>query len=193
MGLVLVLVYITLYLLSPAEIAPALVPFHPVEVVGLMALPLTLIDRFTAQEIGKLRTQLILVMLFGIYACAAWVPHAWFGGVVACFITLAPNLLAYFMGIVQFRTPFRLAVLRVVLVFVAFFVLTSAYFDLPYARAGVNAPYVLASEYVDKPNDVRIRGLGVMHDPNYFGQYLLALLPLLFVSNKKNGLGIAFA
>src|SRR5262249_3266951 len=32
----------------------------------------------------------------------------------------------------------------------------------------------------------RIRGLGVLHDPNALGQFLLMLLPMLFVSNAAD-------
>jgi O-antigen ligase len=41
--------------------------------------------------------------------------------------------------------------------------------------------------------EVRIRGLGVLNDPNMFGQFLLLILPLLFVGKGKNGPRYLFA
>jgi putative inorganic carbon (HCO3(-)) transporter len=193
MGLALVLAYIGLYLLSPVDMVPALAPFRPNLILALASLPLALMDRLQSPEIGKLRTQLILVILFFVWALGSWLPHGGFGANVVTLFFLTPNVIVYFVGIVQLRTPFRLGLMRTILVLVAIFVMTNAFLEIPYARAShVSTPYVLAAHGLSGHDDVRIQGLGMLNDPNAFGQFLLMILPMLFVRNKGAGLGLGY-
>src|ERR1043165_5265570 len=98
MALVLVLIYIALNLLSPADMVPDIAPYRPLLILGLATLPLTLIARLQAPEIGKLRVQFALVILFYLYAAAAWLPHGYFGGVLMVLNRMGPNVLVYFVG-----------------------------------------------------------------------------------------------
>jgi putative inorganic carbon (HCO3(-)) transporter len=193
MGLVLVLTYIALNLLSPGDMIPSLAPYKPLLILAILSVPPLVFARLQAPEIGKLRTQLILVILFFGFACCSWFPHGWIGGNLITLLELGPNVVVYFMGLVFLRSPFRLGVLRTVLVLVAIYVIANAFTQLPYARAsGESTPYVLASRVLVTQDDTRIQGLGMLHDPNHFGQYLLLILPMLFVSTKKAGLGIGY-
>src|ERR1039457_7076634 len=79
MGLALVLVYIALNLLSPAEMFPVLGPYRPILILALASVPPTLITRLGSPEIGKLRTQPILMFLFFAFACSSWFPHGGLG------------------------------------------------------------------------------------------------------------------
>jgi O-antigen ligase len=185
MGFLVVLVYVTLYLLSPGDLFPALAPYRILLLLALLTLPLTVVPLLQSQVIINLRTQLLLVLAFFVFAMFSWVPHGWFGGSMLVLDSLVPNLIVYFVGIVHFRNLTRLKLLRFALVLVALYVLATALSQIPQARAtGMETPYVMAG--IDEP---RIRGLGVLHDPNYFGQYLLMLLPMLFVSTQPKGIG----
>ena len=188
MGFLVVVVYVVLNLLSPADIFPALAPYRVLLVLALLTLPLTVIPFLTSQVIIKIPTQFLLVVAFLFFAVVSWVPHGWFGGSLKVIDRLVPNIIVYFVGVVHFRSPGRLSTLRFALVLVGLFVLGASLSQLPQARAiGHESPYVLTGL-----GDPRIRGLGVLHDPNFFGQYLLMLLPLLFVSTKPNKKGIGY-
>ena len=188
MGFVVVLIYVTLYLLSPADMFPALAPYRVLLLLALLTLPLSVIPLLQSQVVINLRTQFLLVVAFFLFAMFSWVPHGWFGGALFVLDSLIPNLLIYFVGIVHFGSPWRLKILRLALVLVALYVLGMALSQVPEARAtGVETPYVMAG--IDEP---RIRGLGLLHDPNFFGQYLLMLLPMLFVTTKPKGMGIGY-
>jgi O-antigen ligase len=194
MGLAFVLIYIALNLLSPAEMIPAIAPFRPMLVVALINLPLVIVARMVAPEVGKLRTQPVLVALFFGWACVALIPHRLFGANLTTFTDLLPNVLAYFLGIVHFRNPARLRWVRIVLVFIALFDLFNGVIELPYAHAtGVETPYVLVSGHLASNMEFRIRGLGMLKDPNTYGQFVLLILPLLFVSKRNTGLGLGWA
>jgi len=193
MGLVLVLTYIALNLLSPGDMFPALAPFKPLLILAIFCLPALLFARLQSPEIGKLRTQFILVMLFFGWTCCSWIPHGWFGGNLTTILELGPNVMVYIMGVVLLRSPFKLGALRIVLVLVAVYVIANAFGQVPYARAsGVSTPYVLASHELFDRDAVRIQGLGMLHDPNNFGQFLLLILPMLYVSRRETGLGIGY-
>jgi len=193
MGLPLVLIYIALNLLSPAEIVPVLAPFRPMLILALINVPLAVLGRLQAPEVGKLRTQFTLVLLFLGFACVAMLPHRMIGANLTTFLNLAPNVLAYFLVILSVRTPGRLRLLRTVLVVVAIFVLVNAILELPFAlSAGVNTPYVLIQNPMSPNMSGRIRGLGMLNDPNTFGQYILLILPMLFVAKRDTGLGIGW-
>jgi len=189
MGLVLLLAYIALNLLSPGELFTSIAPYRPLMVLALVSLPPAILARLQTPEIGKLRTQFVLVILFFGYASSSWFPHGWFGGNLITFLEMAPNVMVYFLGIVFLRGTLHLRLLRATLVMVALYVMAAAFAQLPYARAsGDSTPYVLMIEGVL----VRIRGLGVLHDPNVFGQYLLIILPMLFVGKRPTGLGLGY-
>jgi O-antigen ligase len=190
MELALVLTYIALNLLSPADMLPGLAVFRPMLMLALVSLPVLVLTRLSSPEIGKLRTQFILVILFFGWACCSWLPHGWLGGNVNTLLALSPTVIAYLMGVMFLRSPFRLHVVRVTLVLVAIFVMASAFSQIPYVRAtGDSTAYVMAALEADHSNGVRIRGLGMLNDPNQFGQYLVMILPMLFASRKENGLG----
>ena len=193
MGLALVLTYIALNLLSPVDMLPGLAPYRPSLILALASLPLAMLVRLQSPEIGKLRTQLILVILFFGYACGSWLPHGAYGANVRTLLDLAPNVIVYFVGMVLLRSPFRLGLMRATLVLVAIFVMANGFREIPYVRAtGESTPYVLAVRDPISKEAVRIQGLGMLHDPNVFGQYLLMILPMLFVSKKGTGLSVGY-
>jgi putative inorganic carbon (HCO3(-)) transporter len=188
MGFLVVLIYVSLYLLSPADMFPQLAPYRILLVLAVLTIPLSVIPLLKSQVFINLRTQLLLVVAFFLFAMASWIPHGWFGGALNALDSLLPNVIVYFLGIIHFRGLVRLKLLRIALVLVALYILGSALSQVPEARAtGVETPYVMVG--LQEP---RIRGLGLLHDPNYFGQYLLILLPMLFVTTKPKGMGLGY-
>ncbi|HUB81506.1 MAG TPA: O-antigen ligase family protein [Bryobacteraceae bacterium] len=189
-----VLVYIALNLLSPADMIPELAPYRPIVVLAAVNLPLAFLSRVQAPEVGKLRVQPVLVFLFFVFTCLALIPHRLFGANLTTLTELLPNVLAYFFGIIHFRTPPRLRLVRAVLVFLALFVLVNGVFQLPYAHAiGADTPYVSVSGHGADNMEFRIRGLGMLQDPNTYGQFVLLIFPLLFVAKNETGLGAGWA
>jgi len=191
MGSVLILIYIALNLLSPADMLPVLAPFRPMLILALLNVPIAVLARMMAPEVGKLRTQVVMVFLFFGFTISALIPHRLYGANIATLTEVAPNVLAYFLGIIYFRTPGQLRLLRALLVFIALFVLVNGVLELPYSHAsGVETPYVMAHANSLNITDYRIRGLGMLHDPNTYAQFLLLILPLLYVSKNDSGLGL---
>jgi putative inorganic carbon (HCO3(-)) transporter len=193
MGLAVVLAYIALNLLSPANIFPSLSPYRPLLILAAASLPVAILGRLQSPELGKLRTQFILVSLFFVVACCSWFPHGQLAANLTTVFDLAPNVIAYFLAIVVLRSPSRLAFLRGVLVLIAIFVMLHGFLQISEAvSSGASTPYVLRGNIILGDNSTRIRGLGMLGDPNVFGQYLLMILPMLFVGKKNTGLGTGY-
>lgn len=197
MGLAVMLTYIALNLLSPGDIFPDLKDFRLALVAALASIPLAGLERLQHPELGKLRVQFVLVLLFFGWALGSWFPHGGLGANVRTLLELSSNVIVYFVGVMLLSSPARLNALRIVLVLVAIYVLINAFWGIPYARAtGVTTPYDLTWDTAYDPgshvHDVRIRGLGMLNDPNVFGQYLLMILPMLYVSRKDSGLGVGW-
>jgi putative inorganic carbon (HCO3(-)) transporter len=188
------LLFLVLHLLSPAEIFPALAPYRVLLIIaaitGLLSIPVMV----HSLALPKLRTQVLLVLAFFCWVSGSWIFHRWLGGVLPTFINLAPTILIYFVAIVQFHKPSRLRILRFALVGVALYIFAMAVSQIPQARAtGAQTPYVMVGEEDMRATEVRIRGLGMLHDPNYYGQFLLMILPFMFVGSRPNaGLGIGY-
>jgi putative inorganic carbon (HCO3(-)) transporter len=208
MGLAVVLVYIALNLLSPGDLFPDLRQYRPTLILALASLPLAALARLRQPEIGKLRIQFILVILFFGWAICSWFPHGGLGANVRTLLELSSNVIVYFVGIILFGSPIRLSFLRTTLVLVAIFVLINALWGIPYARAsGLTTPYDLTNQHdatvepglmaeqapgSANSENVRIRGLGMLNDPNVLGQFLLMILPMLYVSTKDTGMGSGY-
>jgi len=189
MGVALALAYIVFFLLSPGDLFPELAAYRPLVVLAALTVPLTVIARLEKPEIGKLRTQFLLVTLFFGFVSCSWFPHGGLRANLDAFLDVSTTVIAYYLGVVHFRSPGRLRMIRAALVAVALFVLANAWLEIPIARATADStPYVLASGFEDNI-EVRIRGLGMLNDPNMYGQLLLMILPFLFVAKKKTGLG----
>jgi putative inorganic carbon (HCO3(-)) transporter len=193
MSLTVVLLYVALNLLSPADMLPELARFRPALVLAVASVPLAAMVRLREPELGKLRVQFVLVVLFFGWAICSWFPHGGFGANLRTLLVLSPNVIVYFVGMVVLGRPYRLGLLRVTLVLVAIFVLINAFWGIPYARAsGATTPYDLTLMGASNTPEVRIRGLGMLNDPNVLGQFLLMILPLLYVSNSSSGLGMGY-
>jgi hypothetical protein len=195
MGFALVLAYIALNLLSPFELLPSLRQFRPVLILAVATVPLAVMERLRKPELDKLRMQFVLVLLFCGWALCSWFPHGWLGGNLRTLLSLTPNVIVYFTGVVVLGSPLRLRVLRVVLVVVAIFVIFNALWEFPLAKAtGESTPYDLATMIYTAPShiEVRIRGLGMLGDPNVFGQFLLMVIPMLYVAKRDTGLGFGY-
>ena len=178
MALVVVLAYIALNLLSPADLFPALNGFRPLLVLALASLPLAVLARLQTPEIGRLRVQFALVILFYGWALGSYLPHGRFGANVNTLVELSPNVIAYFVGVFVLGSPLSLRMVR---------------WGMPYALAsGASTPYDLVFLDSLHHTGVRIRGLGMLNDPNVFGEFLLMILPMLYVGKKDSGLGVGY-
>lgn len=185
MAFALVLLYVALNLLSPVDMIPALAPYRPMLVMTAVTLPLSVFPMLSTSVLQMVRTQFLLISAFVLFVGLSWVPQRWFGGVIWSMWSVMPDVAIYFLAIIHFRSIRRLQILRAVMVAVAIYVLIMGISQIPLVRAtGMEAPYVMGGLMAEGGSMIRIRGLGLLHDPNTYGQYMLMILPLLFVPRK---------
>ncbi len=211
MGFVLSVLYLVTYYLTPATLfgplAVARIELILAVLILLVSLP-KLIGSFTLKTpqslalIG-LAIATILSVLFGEH---------WAGGAVQAFLDFIPNAFAFFLVCLHCNSKRKLQVVVLMLLFVCLFVIAHGSIDLlrgvpegaavqPGAAESVNDdawnmehPYLLAMRNDQGELFYRLRGLGVINDPNDFGQLLVCVIPLLFIfwRPKKLFLNIAF-
>jgi O-antigen ligase len=130
-----------------------------------------------------------LSILFGMH---------WITGAMHAFPTFLPCAYAYFLVCLHCNSKKKLQVIVLMLLFVCLFVIAHGYYDLRYgvSQSGplqsgiaenVNSylwdmehPYLLEMNSGMGERIYRLRGLGLINDPNDLGQVIVCLIPLLF-------------
>ena len=179
----LTVLYVILTFLSIAQTFPDLADDRIELIVGILglvaALPALLITRRVRP--GK---QAALMAAFTAWLLFSTIPHGWFGGVLVSAQGFLQLGIVFFLTAFNVRSVGQLKILRICLLAVTLYLLGNGLYD--YFRNADHSPFVLAwGEGEDRI--WRLQGLGFLGDPNAFGQFLLAMLPLLFARANKSG------
>jgi hypothetical protein len=128
----------------------------------------------------------------------------WITGAMHAFPTFLPCAYAYFLVCLHCNSKKKLQVIVLMLLFVCMFVIARGYYDLRYgvSQSGLiqtgtmesgnsylwdrEHPYLLEMKGGNGETIYRLRGLGLINDPNDFGQVIVCLIPLLFIFWHKN-------
>ena len=187
MGVALTLLYVSLSLLSPADTIPALARYR-ILLILILITSLASIPAFLISRVSSLAAkQFWLMVLFVGWVLFTWIPHRWFGGALMTLQEFMPAAVVYFLALIHLRSPGKLEALRLVLALGTIYMLVMGLWQYGQASATqTNMPYVMVHVF-GEGQEIRLRGLGTLGDPNSFAQYLLLQLPLLFVSRTKEG------
>jgi hypothetical protein len=198
MGFVLSILYFVTYYLTP----PVL--FGPLAVVRIELILAALVCLASLPALKKsliLKTpqSLASVGLFLAGFMSVLIGMHWAGGAIQAFSALTPCVIAYFLVCLHCNSKKKLQGIVLVLLFVCLFVIAHGYFDLRYRVAGSGAlqpgvtesedqnqwdkehPYLFAMNNDAGESFYRLRGLGLINDPNDFGQLLACAIPLMFI------------
>jgi hypothetical protein len=123
----------------------------------------------------------------------------WPGGALQAFLDFVPSIYAYFLICLHCNSKKRLQTIVLMMLFVCLFVIAHGAFDLAYGGPdgsrlpSGNASIVLTDQWDmqhpylftmrDNTGELfyRVRGLGGINDPNDFAQFIVCLVPLLFI------------
>jgi len=112
--------------------------------------------------------------------------HGWFGGAPAALMTYLPACAVFYMVVANVDSLGKINALRTGLVLVALVFVVCGIVD--YYTGPVETPFVMfqGSQEQDRPliGMRRIRGLGVLNDPNDFAQFLICLMPLTLLLGR---------
>ena len=179
MGFLFTVVYITLTILSPADLFPTLGEYRIMLWLAGVAVLASASGVFSARCL-KL-PQFYLVLGFIVAVCLSHALNGWFGGVPPTLERFLPVVIVFFLIIWNVTTLPRLWFLAGLLIVIAMYLISvgaSAYYS-----GAEEDPYLYIQRVPDSNGEVRryprIRALGSLNDPNDFAQFLTILLPFL--------------
>jgi hypothetical protein len=198
MGFVLSILYFVTYYLTPpvlfGPLAVARIELILAALVCLVSLP-----ALKRSFILKTSQTLATVGLFFAGSLSVLIGMRWRGGAVQSFTAFIPCAFAYFLVCLHCNSKKKLQGIVLILLFVCLFVIAHGYIDLRHGVTGsvplqpgvtesanenqwnIEHPYLLAMNNDAGESFYRLRGLGLINDPNDFGQLLVCVIPLVFI------------
>jgi hypothetical protein len=191
-----VLYFITNYLTPPVlfgSLAGARIELIIAVLVFFLSLP-----KLQGSLILKTFQSLALIGLLLAAFMSVLVGQRWAGGAVNTLAGFLPMVCGYFFVCLHCNSKKKLQVLVLMLLFVCLFVIANGCIELRYGgqesvhklptdaySANAQAWQVEHPYLLPKPNDReepnRLKGLGLINDPNDFGQLVVCVIPLVFV------------
>jgi O-antigen ligase len=203
MGFVLSIFYFIVSYLTPAAIFGPLAQYR-IELILAVLILLVSLPKVIGSVILKTPQSLALIGLAIAAFFSVLVGQHWAGGGVGAFLGFIPSIYFYFLACLHCTTRKRLQVLVLMLLFVCLFVTAHGVFDLLHnAHEGDPSfsgetgnldvglwnsehPYVYAMASDSGELFYRLRGLGMINDPNDFGQLIVCVVPLMFLFWRPN-------
>jgi O-antigen ligase len=187
MVLLLLITYLSLTYLSIPDLFPQLVAYPIHSATAAVALLVSIVPLLGVIALPRLRLQLFLMSGFTAFVAVSWLLHGWLGGVVSAAQRFFPAAVVYFLGLASLRAPWRLTVLRIALAAMTVFMLVRGIQQYGIVNATrEEMPYVMLRPSADPDSEApRLRGLGILGDPNVYAQFLLIQIPLFYVSRGR--------
>jgi hypothetical protein len=211
MGFLFSLIYFAISFLTPEALFGSLAQYHIQFIIAGLTLFFS-IPKLIQSSILKVPQTLALICLaFAGFFSSLFGQH-WLGGAVTIYIEFVSRIMAFFFIYLNFDTKKRLRALVIVLFVISLFVIARGTADLVSMSGSYGPPIDPSRGSADLPQwnaahpylypmsnsegqwFYRIRGLGMINDPNDFAQLLLCLVPLMFIfwRPKKPALNFAF-
>ncbi len=183
MGILLTTLYIAGSHLSPAVMAPELAPYRPLVWLTVFAIIAALVSVSRYSYPYRASQNGLLIGLFAVILFSSAV-QAGSAGLTFAASSFLPCLVAFFLCAATIRNTRHLWLLSGSLILVALYMAVSGM--LAY-HSGQTSMFVfvwppleeqVAGQFVER----RIRGLGYFNDPNDFAQFLLVILPFIWLA-----------
>jgi O-antigen ligase len=198
MGFVLSILYlVTYYLTTPVLFGP--LAASRVELILAILIFFVSLPKLTGSIILKTPQSVALVGLAVALMLSVIVGLSWFGGALQAFLGFIPNAFAYLIVCLHCNSVKRLRIVVVMLFSVCLFVIANGCLAFLHGVPGTSSPNMHSLEVAPIPQEAetipylfamrsdtgelfyRLRGLGLINDPNDFGQFLVCVIPLGFV------------
>jgi O-antigen ligase len=192
-----VLYFVVNYLTPPAIFGPLAVP--RIELILAILIFFLSLLRLAGSIILKTPQSMAVIGLAFAGSLSILFGEHWVTGAIQAFPAFLPCAFAYYLVCLYCDTKRKLQIIVFVLLCVCLFVIAHGYIDLTYGvqesfsstqgvTEGTNPniwnmqhPYLLAQKNSSGESIYRVRGLGLINDPNDFGQMIVCLIPLLFI------------
>ncbi|MEK6397649.1 MAG: O-antigen ligase family protein, partial [Terriglobus sp.] len=178
MGAFFTLLYLVTLFVSPPVLFGPLHVYHLELVIAVLAFATTLPALPAAKLFEQTQTWAILTLWALIPISVALNTSIMEG--VGAFYSFLPEIFAYFLTAANFRTKRHYQLLTVFLVAGSAYFIVHGALDL---HANVTPSLYLYGDVGLR----RLRGLGVINDPNDFSQIMLSLIPCVFLLRRRSG------
>ncbi|RZL03740.1 MAG: hypothetical protein EOP36_03275 [Rubrivivax sp.] len=197
MSFALYLLYLVLTYLRPIEVfAPELAEYRPMLILSLLTLFCSFIASRRSQKIAASRLDLKLLAAFVFSLATSHIFNGWFGG---AFPSIMDFLISAFLFLTTVMNVTSLKRLKIACAVVAFSTVTLGLAGIFAYQTGFMVEKLVLRQNLDfdedtaseaDPTDIpaletsarylwRVRSVGVLSDPNDFGQALVVALPML--------------
>lgn len=200
MSLFLTVLYFATYYLTPPVLFG---PLAVARVEVIIAILILFVSLFRLKGFIVLKTPHLLALVglaFASFLSVLFGMH-WISGAVQALPSFVPCAFGYILVCLHCNSRKKLQILVCMLVFVCLFVIAHGFIDLHYGvlKSGslrseviedtesdtslwnIEHPYLLGADYNAKKSVYRLRGLGLINDPNDFGQLVVCVIPLVFI------------
>lgn len=180
----LTITYVMLTFLSPAEVMPALAPFRPMIILsglGLLAAILTI----PLNQLAWRSPQPVLLALFIGMLMASRLLNGWPGGVPLAFMAFMPAAACFYLTIGTIDSLRKIQLTAAGLLVVGLYFNTMGILSfhgyIHDERFLFEQTIRIDPETETAERIIRMKAVGIMDDPNDFAQFLLLLIPLLWL------------
>lgn len=207
MAFVITLLYIVLNFFRPEDWFPELLPFRPMLVLGAVGLILT-VPKIIAEETVKKVPQTYLLLGFLAIVVMSEVLSGWLGGTLDAFQHVAPTVICFFLMVGNIDSLPRVRIVMITMIACCIFLVGQAVAAYHFGYGCNDNPRALRNdaanayckylyhqfsyekgEYGQHRTDAEIlwraRATGIMQDPNDFAQFMLILIPFVWLSRRK--------
>lgn len=179
----LLLVYVTLYIIRPSEWIPGLIGSPLLMVVGMVALVAILFGIISGKSPNALSGDVEKMMIGFIAAiCFSHISHAYVGGAINSMDKFLPSITGFFLIHTTIKDRKRLQFFILFLIVLTSFVAYEGIrqFTTGFAHGGLEPLYELTRSLDGEEGKIaRIRWYGVFNDPNDLGLLLVLVIPFL--------------
>src|SRR5665213_2168033 len=177
MGLFFTLFYVFTAYIGPQVLFGDLAQYHIEVVIVLLALAFSLPSLQDSNLLGIPQTYGIIGLTAAIMLSMAF--NGWLGGAPNVMLQFTPNSIVFFLVLLNCKTKIHLQILVAVLLAVALFTI---YQGIAAERIGNdNSLYVITMKNSSGEDFYRIRGTDFLNDPNDFAQFMVGLIPCMFL------------
>jgi len=189
MAFIISAVYIVLIYITPTYLVPVLAPYR-VQIWVVSAAGLASLGALMGRRISVHGPQFYLCLAFLAAIGFSRLMQRWFGGILLAWWDFLPSLAVFLLIFLNARLTSKLRVLQVLLVLVSLYIVITG--SVAYHTGVGESSFVMEYTFRDEVSgeDVgdirRLRFLGIIGDPNDLAQFLLMMLPLVWMGWRGN-------
>jgi hypothetical protein len=198
MGFLFSIIYFVISFLTPEALFGSLAQYHIQVIITGLTLFFSM-PKLLQSPVLKAPQTFALICLAFAGSFSTLIGRHWLGGAVATYIEFVSRFLAFFFVYLNFDTKKRLRTLVIALFVVSLFIISRGATELVSVSGSYGPPIDPRSGSVDLAQWdsahpymfqmgnsegqwlYRIRGLGMINDPNDFAQFLVCMVPLMFI------------